>query len=96
MWLAGTQKPFTQEQIDSIDKNKFCRYEAFRRTGVANMFDIKTVQAFTLLPNVDIHLIICHYDELSKLYHDEEFINHYKECFDDKTSRIQDIFLESI
>lgn len=96
MWLGGTQKPFTQEQIDSIDKDKFCRYEAFRRKGIANMFDIPMVISFTHLTKDEIHLIICHYDNFTKLYLDEELINCYKKCFNDKTSRIHDIFLEAV
>jgi len=96
MWLASTQKPFTQEQIDLIDKDKFCKYEAFRRTGIANMLDIQTVAAFTHLCNREVHIIICHYDEFNKLYYDDELIAGYKEIMDDKEYRIHDIFLEGV
>lgn len=89
-------QPFTQEQIDSIDKDKFCRYEAFRRTGMTNMFDMAMMISFTHLLKDEIQIIISHYDALAKLYHDEELTNHHQECFNDKTERIQEIFLEDI
>lgn len=98
-WMMDRKRlpePFTKEQIDSIDKDKFCRYEAFRQTGIANMFDLPIIICFTHLLKDEIQIIICHYDAIKRRYHDEELIKHYKESFDDKTERVQDIFLENV
>ncbi len=95
-WLMDSKQSFTQEEIDSISKDEVCRYEAHRQLGITNMLDVNSVSAFTHLSKEDIQIIICNYDDLTKLYYDEELIKDYKEIFENKLANILDIFLEGI
>jgi len=51
-----------------ITKAQFERYEGVRRSGVTNMFAIKTVMAISGLTREQCNEIMSHYGELEKKY----------------------------
>ena len=53
------------------DKEKYIAYEKVRRSGVTNMFDIITVQAYSGLEKEDIIYVMNNYTELNKKYNSE-------------------------
>lgn len=53
------------------DKEKYIAYERVRRSGVTNMFDIKTVELYSGLEKEDIIFVMQNYTSLNARYKDE-------------------------
>lgn len=51
-----------------ITQSQFRSYEAVRRSGVTNMFDVRTVSAYSGLERAEILHIMKHYSELKEKY----------------------------
>lgn len=56
------------EVMHKVTAREFGKYLAVQRSGVTNMFDVKTVQALTGLSKPKIIYIMEHYAELDEEY----------------------------
>lgn len=52
----------------TITKEQFNKYEAIRKSGVTNMFDVKTVERLSKLTRDTIFYIMDNYTELKDKY----------------------------
>ena len=61
-------KESIKNEANLITEKQFNRYEGVRKSGVTNMFDVKTVEALSGLAKIEIIAIMEDYENLAKKY----------------------------